>query len=123
MNYNDPISSPPFGTTRSLKYLPAIFPANENTRRDLTSLYAIEWGKFSKRVVTRLLRKAEYDFGVTLASFSVFEDDYEIIQGERKGGFGKMLVPRELSIAAHALYSTDVFVLLDATKVSRKLLW
>lgn len=55
-------------------------------------------------------------FGTRYAAISFFDGQYEIFKAEN--GYNRRSIPRVTSIAAHAILSTDVFVVLDTTQVS-----
>jgi hypothetical protein len=56
-------------------------------------------------------------FGTRSATFSIFNSEYEVFKAEL--GYNGNQTPRSTSIAAHALLSTDVFVVLDTKQVGR----
>jgi hypothetical protein len=62
-----------------------------------------------------LLKRCLGEFGVRYGSLSFFDNNYENFKME--SGYGGKRINREISIAAHALYSSDVLVIPDAQLV------
>lgn len=58
-------------------------------------------------------------FNTCYAAISFFDGQYENFKAEN--GYQRRQIPRGVSIAAHALMSTDVFVVLDTAKVGMAL--
>ena len=63
----------------------------------------------------KLLKRCLEQFGVRYGSLSFFDNNYENFKME--SGYGDKRINREISIAAHALYSSDVIVIPDAQLV------
>jgi len=66
--------------------------------------------------ISALMMTAMETFGTCLSSLSFFDGTDEMIIAGL--GYGTVKVPRSVSIAAHAVLSDDVFVVLDTHKVS-----
>jgi hypothetical protein len=54
-------------------------------------------------------------FQTRFASLSFFDETHERFRAEN--GYGQKEIARAISIGAHALYSSDVLVVLDTTQV------
>jgi hypothetical protein len=80
--------------------------------------YDIIWPTWieNKGPTEMLMRSAMQQFDAQCASMSFFDDKYELFRGA--SWFKEDRTPRKSSIAAHALLSVDVFVILDTEKVS-----
>ena len=97
-------------------FLNAVYPPDEAARLEYCAKYESIWDndeEFDK--VGQQVAKALKHFEVTKGSLSFFDKFYERIQIEK--GYNSDVIPRHSSIAAHALYSTDVMVVLDTQKV------
>jgi hypothetical protein len=57
------------------------------------------------------------EFDTVFASLSFFDGQDEIFKAEN--GYNVPRIPRSISIAAHALLSDDVFVVLDTKQVCK----
>jgi hypothetical protein len=77
--------------------------------------YDIVWPHWSQAKAGALICAALKEFDVSLASLSFFDGKYEIFKAE--SGYNASRIPRSISIAAHALLSTDVLVVLDTKEV------
>lgn len=62
-----------------------------------------------------LMEAAAKRFRLNNASLSIFDERHEILKVEV--GYNLMTLERTTSISAHALYSEDVFVILDTHRV------
>jgi hypothetical protein len=96
-------------------YLPAVFPGAEVQRRaDCESLETF-WVQWPNSQASDLIQTARKTFDTPGASISFFDHDNEIFRIEH--GYNKLGVSRDESIAAHALLTHDVFVVLDTKNV------
>jgi hypothetical protein len=75
----------------------------------------ILWPKWSKDKARSIINDAMKEFDTCCASISFFDDRSEIFKIEY--GYGGPKISRPVSIAAHALLSNDVLVLLDTKEV------
>jgi hypothetical protein len=99
----------------SFQYLHAVYPPNETERMALCSCYDIVWPQWAKENVGKILLAAMTRFGTRFASLSFFDQKYEVLKVEN--GYNRSHIDRDVSIAAHVLYSSDVMVVLDTKKV------
>jgi len=111
----NPPNPPAYGP--NFDYLPAVKPPNEGQRMTLARRYDILWPCWTKEKSGALLRAAMSKFNTSYASFSIFDESCELFKAEN--GFNQPEINREMSIAAHMLYTNDILVLLDAQAVSR----
>ncbi|RDW84658.1 hypothetical protein BP6252_02248 [Coleophoma cylindrospora] len=96
------------------EYLPAVFPHDEENRILAGSIYDVVWPHWEEEKAGVLVRAAMKQFNTCYAAISFFDGQYENFKAEN--GYQRRHIPRGVSIAAHALISTDVFVVLDTTK-------
>jgi hypothetical protein len=78
--------------------------------------YDIVWRQWNLDKAGALLMAAMKRFDASCASISFFDENYEVFKLE--SGYNKLRIDRATSIAAHALLSTDVFVVFDTKQVS-----
>lgn len=81
----------------------------------LCSRYDILWPQWAEENVGKVLLAAMTRFGTRFASVSIFDQKNEVLKVEN--GYNRSYIDRDVSIAAHVLYSSDVMVVLDAKKV------
>lgn len=93
------------------RYLPAMFPAEEENRRRVSEQYDILWPRWDEEKAGALILAAMKKFDTRYAAISFFDGQSETFKAEN--GYGRMEIPREISIAAHALFSEDTLVVLD----------
>ncbi|KAI9651002.1 hypothetical protein NHQ30_001039 [Ciborinia camelliae] len=115
-SYN--ISNPPAPPRRRMDftYLPAMYPSGEETR--IRKHYSIDgpWDPDLGRRIVALMEAAVKRFHIKGASVSVFDERYEKLRVD-VGYDGDMAnIKRTTSIAAHALYSEEVLIILDTHK-------
>jgi hypothetical protein len=77
--------------------------------------YDIVWPNWSRGKVNALISAAMKEFDTCFASISFFDGKYENFKAE--SGYNVSRVSRSISIAAHALLSVDVLVVLDTKQV------
>lgn len=96
-------------------YLPAMDPLNEQSR--LVSLFTISpvWTSWQEERSLELVIASREEFGATGVSISLVDNSNEILKAEV--GYNRRMIKRSESIAAHALLTTEVLVVLDTTKV------
>jgi len=92
-----------------------MFPACEVQRRSLCESLDIAWFQWSQQQAGYLITNAMKTFGTRFASISFFDHKNEMFKVEN--GYNKPSVSRSISVAAHALLSDDVFLVLDTKKV------
>ena len=92
-----------------------MLPPNEAERVALSTHYEIVWPIWTREKSGALLRAAMSKFETQYASFSIFDSKRELFRAEN--GYNQPEISREMSIAAHALYTHEVLVLLDAKNV------
>src|SRR4051812_23762329 len=101
-------------------YLPAVFPPNELDRASLCEPIVQAWDKGTLEITSNAVHKAMVTFGCLYAAMSWFDHGRELFQAEH--GYGMPSISRSISIAAHALLSHDVLVVLDTKEVCFHLL-
>ncbi len=83
------------------------------------------WPQWAQRKTGDIMRKAMDAFGTRFASLSFFDDKFELVKVEN--GYNRSQIDRDISIAAHVLFSPDVMVVLDTKKVcamaASEMLW
>ncbi|KAH6670708.1 hypothetical protein B0J14DRAFT_656774 [Halenospora varia] len=95
--------------------LPAIIPANEAIRASKSDQLGNElWGHWAEQQVAELIRAAMHKFDTRYAALSIFSDKFEFFKAEN--GYNTPKVKRSMSLGAHALYTQDCLVVLDASK-------
>ena len=82
----------------------------------VVSAYDILWPQWDQNRAGALLISAMAKFKTRFAALSFFDEDHEMFKAEN--GFHSSQINRSISIAAHALLSTDVLVVLDTKMVS-----
>ncbi len=92
-----------------------MLPPNEAERAALSTEYDIVWPNWTQEKSGALLRAAMSKFETPYASFSIFDNKSELFRAEN--GYNQPEISRDMSIAAHALYTHEVLVLLDANNV------
>ncbi|KAM0144338.1 hypothetical protein ACHAO1_000096 [Botrytis cinerea] len=107
------VSKPPFPPPRNAKFdfLPAIYPHDEGTRIAKHHTINVPWTPELGGKTIALMEAAAKRFRLNNASLSIFDERHEILKVEV--GYNLMTLERTTSISAHALYSEDVFVILD----------
>lgn len=110
------LNKPPFPpeTHKSFSYLQAVFPSNEVERRAVCESLEVAWVQWQNPRAAHIVTTVMNVFGTHFASISFFDHDNEIFKVEN--GFDKGSISRSISIAAHALLSDEVFVILDTKK-------
>ncbi|THV49973.1 hypothetical protein BGAL_0170g00030 [Botrytis galanthina] len=107
------ISKPPAPPPRNARFdfLPAIYPHDEETRIAKHYTINVPWTPELGGKTIALMEAAAKRFRLNSASVSIFDERHEILKVEV--GYNLMTLERTTSISAHALYSEDVFVILD----------
>ncbi|OBT62872.1 hypothetical protein VE03_07567 [Pseudogymnoascus sp. 23342-1-I1] len=97
-------------------FLPAMDPLNEAVR--MASLFNLErdWTPRQEHRAKELIQASMEEFGVTGVSISLIDTSHEILKAEVGYGYRRRLIKRSESIAAHALFSTEVLVVVDTKK-------
>ncbi|ESZ94329.1 hypothetical protein SBOR_5273 [Sclerotinia borealis F-4128] len=107
------ISNPPAPPPRRMDftYLPAMYPHDEATR--ITKHYSIDvpWPAELSAKLLALMDAAAKRFRINSASLSIFDERFEKFRIDVGYNIGD--IERTTSIAAHALYSEEVLVILD----------
>ncbi|KFY42079.1 hypothetical protein V494_02621 [Pseudogymnoascus sp. VKM F-4513 (FW-928)] len=95
-------------------FLPAMDPLNEQER--LASLFTMSrvWTPWQESRSTDLVKAAREEFGVPGVSISLIDNNNEILKAEV--GYNRRMIKRSVSIAAHALLTTEVLVVLDTQR-------
>lgn len=90
-------------------------PVNEEERR--VALFKIEriWTPRQESRSKEIVKASKEEFAVTGVSISLIDTGNEILKAEST--YNCRMIKRSVSIAAHALLTTEVFVILDTTKV------
>jgi hypothetical protein len=109
--------TPPNPPPRSplLRYLPAIYPPNEEERKASLMRYSPTWSASQENLALALVKSSQREFGVSCGSISLIDTENEIFKIEI--GYQRRMIARSESIAAHALLTTEVLVVLDTAKV------
>ncbi|KAH8674716.1 hypothetical protein BGZ60DRAFT_429694 [Tricladium varicosporioides] len=94
--------------------LPAIIPADEPIRSSKSDELGELWEHWAEQQVAELIRAAMHKFDTRYAALSIFNDKFELFKAEN--GYNMSRVKRSMSIGAHALYTQDCLVVLDASK-------
>ncbi|POS85447.1 hypothetical protein EPUL_002378, partial [Erysiphe pulchra] len=108
-NIQNPPEPPPLGST--FTHLPAVYPDNEEMRSTASKIHEHLWKDLAYDRAKLHLREATKKFGTRFGAISFFDDEYEVCKAEK--GYSVKNIQRSNSIAAHALYSTEVFAILD----------
>lgn len=99
-------------------YFPALSPPWEleilSETRKLEVIWP-EWTEERSLPTEGLLASASELFKPCFIALSFFDEKYEIIQVET--GYGVKYIPRDCSLAAHALLSKDILTILDTKEV------
>ncbi|KFY26922.1 hypothetical protein V493_03784 [Pseudogymnoascus sp. VKM F-4281 (FW-2241)] len=105
---NPPLIDPLFS------YLPAVDPFNEGAR--VLSLFTLSpnWTPWQETRSRDFMGASMEEFGNTGVSISFIDTSHEILKAEM--GCKHRMIKRSESIAAHALLTTDVMVVLDTKK-------
>ena len=74
-----------------------------------------EWSRVQELEGMKMIRRARDEFGASGAAISLVISNVEILKVHE--GYGLEAIKRSESIAAHALLSTEVLVVLDTQKV------
>lgn len=106
-------------TLDEINYLPAVYPKLEPTRLGVYRMVATTWSAVDILISQNLVEDAAKRFGVGFAAVSFFDEDVEVRMAEvapsSKEKEGKL--GRHFSLPAHALFSTETFVILNALEV------
>ena len=112
------LSKPPTPTVwpDSFDYLPAVPTSAEEERISKCRKYDVVWtpGTHTDKLV-ELVSTAAKRINAEAGCLSFFDEEEELVQIE--GLLRRPRVERKESIAAHALYSQEVMVILDTHKV------
>ncbi|KAI6248678.1 hypothetical protein HI914_02266 [Erysiphe necator] len=108
-NIQNPPEPPPLGST--FTHLPAVYPDNEEMRSTASKIHEHLWKELAYDRAKIYLREAKKKFGARFGAISFFDDEYEVCKAEK--GYSVKHIQRSNSIAAHALYSTEVLTILD----------
>jgi len=74
-----------------------------------------QWTAERRLPTEEILMSAVGRFKTSFMALSFFNENYEIIKVEN--GYNAKYIPRDASLAAHALLSKEVFTVLDTKKV------
>ena len=99
-------------------YFPSFYPPWEKIIKSRTQEYEIVWPQWSgdrRKPIEELMMSATKSFGTQFVALSFFNEEYEVLKAEN--GYNVKYIQRDISFAAHALLSTDVFIILDTKKV------
>lgn len=99
-------------------YFPALFPSWEQDMLSESQKLEIIWSQWTeeqKLPTEEILTSAVGRFGTSFMALSFFNENYEIIKVEN--GYNAKYIPRDASLAAHALLSKEVFTILDTKEV------
>lgn len=109
--------NPPFPPPcqEAFAYLPALFPPNELRRASLSEPIVRGWDQGTLRKTSDFVHQAMKMFNCRFAAMSWFDHGRELFQAEH--GYETPSISRSISIAAHALLSHDVLVVLDTKEV------
>ena len=83
------------------------------------SSYDIVWPQWSRDKASALICAAMKEFDTYFASLSFFDGKHEVFKAEN--GYNVSRISRSISLAAHALLSEDVLVVLDTKQVCQEL--
>lgn len=108
-NVQNPPEPPSLGST--FTHLPAVYPDNEEMRSTASKIHEHLWKDLPYDRAKLHMREATKKFGTRFGAISFFDDEYEVCKAEK--GYSVKHIQRSNSIAAHALYSTEVFAILD----------
>lgn len=95
----------------NFSYLPAVYPQDEDKRCSVSKNYEINWREWIQELAGIRLKETMKKFGAHCGALSFFDEEYEVLKAEN--GYNKLRIPRSNSIAAHALYTTEVLAILD----------
>lgn len=95
-----------------------MLPTNELARFNSAKEFDIVWPTWheNKEPTERIMREAMKTFNVANIALSFFDDKSEIFKAA--SWYKEDRMPRNASLAGHALLSCDIFVVLDAAKVN-----
>lgn len=93
-----------------------MYPDGEEKRQSIGNIYDAVWPDWEPEKAGALIRAAMKKFDTRYAAISFFNGQNETFKAESGYNMGK--IPRATSIAAHALLSPDVLVVLDTLQVS-----
>ena len=99
-------------------YFPALFPAWERDMLSESQKLEVIWSQWTeeRRLPTEeMLTSAVGRFKTSFMALSFFDANYEIIKVEN--GYNAKFIPRDISLAAHAMLSKEVFTILDTKEV------
>ncbi|KAE9373416.1 hypothetical protein N431DRAFT_456199 [Stipitochalara longipes BDJ] len=112
---NPPIPTPPAQCHDTFDHLPAVHTFNEEERISLCTMYDTVWAPGAHTdALGELVSAAVKRFGAEAGCLSFFNTEKELVQIE--GLHQRPRIDRQDSIAAHALYSQEVMVVLDTKK-------
>ncbi|SZF05013.1 unnamed protein product [Blumeria hordei] len=111
-NVQNPPAPPPLSPTFS--HLPAAYPRDEEQRCMCSKKFDLVWRESMQERVGAHVRAALKKFGTRYGSMSFFDEEYELFIAEN--GYNVSRIQRSNSIAAHALYSTEVLSVIDTQK-------
>ncbi|EPQ65939.1 Bgt-4713 [Blumeria graminis f. sp. tritici] len=111
-NIQNPPAPPPLSPTFS--HLPAAYPRDEEQRCLCSKKFDLVWRESMQERVGAHVRAALKKFGTRYGSMSFFDEEYELFIAEN--GYNVSRIQRSNSIAAHALYSTEVLSVIDTQK-------
>ena len=100
------------------RYLPALYPHNEKEIMEETKELDHVWPTWSaekRKVVEELMFTAMRHFDTRFVAMSFFDEEFELVKAEN--GYNSKFIFRDVSFAAHALLSTEVFAIPDTKKV------
>jgi hypothetical protein len=86
-------------------------------RLDAVKTVNVPFPDWATERTKHIILLAQKMFDVQYAALSFFDSKHEIVRVEH--GYSKGLIPRSVSIGAHALLSHDPMVVLDTAKVSK----
>ncbi|RKF65330.1 putative gaf domain-containing protein [Erysiphe neolycopersici] len=108
-NIQNPPEPPPLGST--FTHLPAVYPYAEEMRSTANKIHEYLWNDLAHDRAKIYLREVTKKFGTRFGAISFFDEESEVCKTEK--GYSVKRIQRSNSIAAHALYSTEVFAILD----------
>lgn len=111
------LNNPPFppAAHSAFKYLPSIYPEFELQRRSIDEALDVAWFSWSQVEAGTIIKTVMNTFSTHYASISFFDQNNEMFKVEN--GYHQANVPRSISIAAHALLSDEILVILDTKLV------
>jgi len=95
--------------------LPTILPPNEAKRLDLSAKFEHAWDCWGEEKAIACIQSVLETVGTQFASISCFDNEFECLKVVTIEGAKN--IPRKISIAAHALLTSDPMVILDTHSV------